>query len=156
MRPDFDRRLGDIVSGHEGVGRGVDPVRDCGPRPARFFAVQPVTRSEHRRPAGAKLFRFHLPSLEIVADQFAGPKLVFLLDAHPALGNHLFRFPVNRHAVGSHDCVAVTNQHAISAEPQTCLIVVLHPALIRQRLDLQVRLLLAAERTWECRTAKDE
>ncbi len=81
FRPHLHRGLGHVIGGDDGVGGHVGPIRQ--------FAMQPLAARKDRRLAGPELFSFQLVGLEIVTDVFADPDLVFVEDAHVAIGGDL-------------------------------------------------------------------
>ena len=110
---DADRRVAHVIGRDESVARVVGFIGRV--------ALQLLALREHRRFARAKLFALHLVRLEIVADVFADPDLIALLDAHVAVGHHLARLRVHRRAVRHQRRVAVFHENAVRADDRVSL-----------------------------------
>jgi len=102
-------------------------------------ALQLVAGREERGFTRAELFAHHLVRLEIVADVFAHPELVALLDAHMAVGHRFAGVAVHRSTVRRQYRGAVTDADAVGAGGRVVIQVEFNLAVRRFGDDLMER-----------------
>ena len=109
-------------------------------------AAQAFPLGEHRRPAGAKLFRHHLAGVKIVAHMFADPDLVILLDPDFAVGNCLPGLLVHRGGVRRQHGAPVFHHDPVRGRGQAGAETVNDSPFGGERLDFPFGFLLRVER----------
>src|SRR5258708_1880143 len=126
MRPEFYLRLRDVVGSDKGVGGGIDTGKDT----IGDFGVESLALDEHGRFASAELFGFHEVRFEIVADVFAYPDLVLVLDADLAVGGGVGRLEIGGHSLGGQNSAAGRYDHTVA--PRDGFEIRLNVACIRE------------------------
>ena len=105
--PDAHGRVTDVISGHKGIGGGIDV--------GVAIASQLGAAGKDRRFAGTELLTLHLVGFEIIADVVAHPKHVAGFDADVAVGQDFARLGVHRGVIGGERCSFVFGDNSVGA-----------------------------------------